>query len=380
MIMRHFALRRFELTSRRPLGFFCGSVLAVAASALFSSCGQDDDPPATEIDTNLPDDGDMLPPVQDEDPPVEDDGDEPMMTQPVSRGPSPNGVELPEGFETWAVIGVADRIDDAVNNTIRVIVGNDVAVTAARAGDTNPWPDGTMIAHYVWADETNPRAAFTTGAGDFQALTLMVKDSDAYEADGGWAYAVWATSNLLPMADPNFDRACVNCHTDRVADNDYVFTRPGALPSRRSVLTALPALSDVSLPDDILTWGVVGVASRGDNSTLRVIVGNETAVRAARAGVENIWPTGTQLAHYVWAFGENPDSDEMIAPGAFQALTLMEKRGEDYGVDGGWAYGVWTTSDLVRDSNPNFDRACVNCHTDLVTDRDFVFTHPGLVP
>jgi hypothetical protein len=110
-----------------------------------------------------------------------------------------------------------------------VIVGNDIAVNAARSGNINPWPTGTMLAHYVWARGENPVAPEMFAPLAFGAFTLMVKPPGLRE-DGGWQYGVWGTSALVPSADPQFDRDCVNCHTGLVQDQDFVFTRPGALP------------------------------------------------------------------------------------------------------------------------------------------------------
>ena len=43
-------------------------------------------------------------------------------------------------------------------------------------------------------------------------------------------YGNWGTSALVPSTDAQFDRDCVSCHTGLVGDQDFVFTRPGALP------------------------------------------------------------------------------------------------------------------------------------------------------
>jgi len=136
---------------------------------------------------------------------------------------------MPAGILDWRVIGIASREDDAMNPTIRVIVGNDIAVDAARSGDTNPWPDGAMLAHYSWAPGDNPDAPGTVTPVSFAAITLMVKDSVEYEEDGGWAYGAWGTADLNPLA-ADADQACVDCHVASVPDNDYVFTLPGELP------------------------------------------------------------------------------------------------------------------------------------------------------
>jgi Cytochrome P460 len=385
MIKRNLSSQRHGLTGRAHAlrsNSYLGAVLAAASVAAFVGCGQDDEPPAPEMDTPMLDVPDEMDSDMDLPEPPEQDMDEPRPEpEPVRGAPAPNGIELPAGISSWAVIGVADRTD---NGTIRVIVGNRTAVLAVRAGNTNPWPDGSMLAHYVWADSTSEYApAGATTPGDFGAITLMVKDSEEYADDGGWAYGVWAGPNLTPPDAADFDRACVDCHTSRVADNDFVFTRPGQLPNSAAISAARPALSDLSLPSDILDWGVVGVINRqSDDGSLRVIVGNRIAVGAARNGLDGAWPEGAMLGHFVWEADENPDAglEEMIAPGEFRAITLMAKRGEEYAADGGWVYGVWQTAQLARDTNPEFDRACVNCHTERVSDQDFVFTVPGAVP
>jgi hypothetical protein len=129
------------------------------------------------------------------------------------------------------VISVASR-ETEMTPSIRVVIGNDIAVEAARSGDTNPWPDGSMLAHYVWGIGGDLNSANTVNAGDFRQFTLMVKDAEQYAADGGWAFGNWTTLELAGQTDANFDQTCIDCHTDRVgADNDFVFTRPGALPT-----------------------------------------------------------------------------------------------------------------------------------------------------
>ena len=58
-----------------------------------------------------------------------------------------HGIEYPTGWQNWPTIAVSHRTD---NNTLRLIVGNDTAVEAARAGKTNPWPDGAILGKVVW--------------------------------------------------------------------------------------------------------------------------------------------------------------------------------------------------------------------------------------
>jgi hypothetical protein len=143
---------------------------------------------------------------------------------------APNGLNFPSQILDWKVIGIADIINP-MGPQLRVLVGNPTAVAAARSGQTDPWPDGSMISHFVWAATTNPEPlmAQTVASGDFRAITLMQRSSALYPADGNWAYGRWATNTLAPLAAGD-DRACVACHTATVPDRDMVFTRMAEFP------------------------------------------------------------------------------------------------------------------------------------------------------
>ena len=60
-----------------------------------------------------------------------------------------HGADYPDGWQNWATIAVSHRTD---NNTMRVILGNDVAIKAARSGNTNPWPDNSILGKVAWKD------------------------------------------------------------------------------------------------------------------------------------------------------------------------------------------------------------------------------------
>ena len=141
---------------------------------------------------------------------------------------APNGIEFPAGYRDWPVISSSHRID---NNTLRVIVGNDIAVAAARAGQTNPWPDGAILGKLVWkqtAKDTWPQAIAPAG---FVHAEFMFKDAAKYAANGtGWGWARWVGMDQTPYGDSaDFSRECIACHSP-VKTNDWVFTLPAQLP------------------------------------------------------------------------------------------------------------------------------------------------------
>lgn len=141
--------------------------------------------------------------------------------------PAPNGIKLPEGYKDWRMIGSSHRTD---NNTLRVILGNDTAITAARAGNTNPWPDGSILAKLVWKDTTHEHWPTATVPGDFVHAEFMIKDAAQHKETGGWGFARWVGKQQEPYGkDRQFVQECFSCHTP-MKDNDYVFTAPAALP------------------------------------------------------------------------------------------------------------------------------------------------------
>ncbi len=141
--------------------------------------------------------------------------------------PAPNGIELPAGYKDWRIISSSHRSD---NKTLRVILGNDVAIDAARSANTNPWPNGTVLAKLVWKDETHPAWPSATVPAKFVHAEFMIKDSARYTDTGGWGFARWKGLDQKPHGeDANFAQECFNCHTP-VKDNDYVFTSPSQLP------------------------------------------------------------------------------------------------------------------------------------------------------
>ena len=140
---------------------------------------------------------------------------------------APNGINLPDGYKNWYVISSSHRTD---NNTLRIILGNEDAIKAARNGKTNPWPDGSVLAKLVWKDAAHEKWPTATIPGKFVHSEFMFKDSKKFSATGGWGFARWLGLEQRPYGkDANFVQECYNCHLP-VKGNDYVFTEPALLP------------------------------------------------------------------------------------------------------------------------------------------------------
>jgi len=140
--------------------------------------------------------------------------------------PAPNGIEFPADYRDWRVISTSNRID---NKTLRVILGNDVAIKAARNGKTNPWPNGAILAKVVFKQGIAEHWSQAIVPKKFVHVEFMVKDTKKYASTGNWGYARWLGNKLKPHGEnSNFAKTCVACHTP-VKSNDYVFTEPAPM-------------------------------------------------------------------------------------------------------------------------------------------------------
>lgn len=130
------------------------------------------------------------------------------------------GVPYYPDYRHWQVINITDRLD---NNSLRIIFGNAVAIKAARESNTNPWPQGTVLAKVMW--DRIKAADGRVSTGSFKQVEFMIKD-EKYAATAGWGWARFKTVKLLAYGkNAGYATECVNCHTP-VKGNDFVFTKP----------------------------------------------------------------------------------------------------------------------------------------------------------
>lgn len=136
-------------------------------------------------------------------------------------------INYPAGWQNWPSIAVSHRTD---NNTIRIILGNAVAVEAARTGKTNPWPDGAILGKVVWKDMQLESWEEATVPGEFVHAEFMLKDSKKFSETYGWGWARWVGSDQIPFNKGA--EVCISCHTP-VKDRDWVFTEPAQYPGMK---------------------------------------------------------------------------------------------------------------------------------------------------
>ncbi len=146
----------------------------------------------------------------------------------VKVPPAPNGIEFPANYPDWRVISLSHRVD---NHTLRVILGNRVAVEAARSGNTSPWPDGSVLGKVVWKETEKSSWKAAIIPDKFVHAEFMFKDSRKWADNGtGWGWARWVGEEQKPYGkNTDFSQECIGCHTP-VKGSDWVFTTPAVFP------------------------------------------------------------------------------------------------------------------------------------------------------
>jgi len=133
--------------------------------------------------------------------------------------------EISAGYRDWRLISVAH--EEGNLNDLRAILGNDVAIRAAREGKL-PFPDGTIIARLAWSYD--PLQESGKAFGNLQSFVagppkngvqFMVKDSSKYASTSGWGFAQF---NDGKPADAAVQNTCFPCHAI-VKARDFVFNR-----------------------------------------------------------------------------------------------------------------------------------------------------------
>ena len=142
--------------------------------------------------------------------------------------PNLEGIELPENYKDWKVISASHRTD---NKSMRIILGNDIAIKAARSNNTNPWPDGTILGKLVWKQAAEENWPTAIAPKEFIHAEFMIKDSKNYKENGtGWRWARWLGKEQKPYGDDkDLNQSCIGCHTP-VKGRDWVYTTPVELP------------------------------------------------------------------------------------------------------------------------------------------------------
>jgi Haem-binding domain/Cytochrome P460 len=149
--------------------------------------------------------------------------------------------------------------------------------------------------------------------------------------------------------------------------NEWIHTPP---PPR----TPPPSPNGIEYIPDWKYWKAISSTNRFDNKTLRVIFGNDIAVRAIANHHTNPWPDGTILAKTAWQ--QMVDENGETKTGAFIQVEFMIKGAKKYASTQGWGFARFRGGTLRPfGANASFVNECTGCHAPM-RKNDFVFTFP----
>ncbi|MGC4053980.1 MAG: heme-binding domain-containing protein [Paludibaculum sp.] len=134
------------------------------------------------------------------------------------------------------------------------------------------------------------------------------------------------------------------------------------------------APNGIEFPEDYRNWKPISSTDRFDNQSMRMILGNETAVKAIEENQINPWPDGSVLAKVAWA--QSKDGLDVVTTGAFQHVEIMIRDSRKYAATKGWGWARWRGTGLKPYGEAaSFSDECIGCH-EPVRANDYVYTAP----
>ena len=147
----------------------------------------------------------------------------------------------------------------------------------------------------------------------------------------------------------------------------------GILFSALPVATAADAVaapSGVTIPKGYRNWQAVAPSQRDDMDQLRVILGNDIAMKAYRAKTLP-FPDGAILAKLIWKRVKSAEFDNTFVPGEPVQVEFMVKNAKKYAATGGWGFGRFINGTPADEKQHG---TCWPCHEANVKGHDWVFT------
>ncbi|HEY5577013.1 MAG TPA: cytochrome P460 family protein [Deferrimonas sp.] len=152
-----------------------------------------------------------------------------------------------------------------------------------------------------------------------------------------------------------------------------LLTAAGFLFSALPAATAadiVAAPTGVTIPEGYRNWQVVAPSQRDDKDEIRVILGNDIAMKAYRSKTLP-FPDGAILAKLAWKRTKSAEFDKTFVPGEPQRIEFMVKNAKKYASTGGWGFGRFVNGKPAGEQD---HATCFPCHLANVKGHDFVFT------
>ncbi|WP_312509113.1 heme-binding domain-containing protein [Chryseobacterium culicis] len=126
---------------------------------------------------------------------------------------------------------------------------------------------------------------------------------------------------------------------------------------------------------DFKNWKVISMSTLFDHS-IRVIYGNDIAVKAVETENFHPWPEGSIVVKSVWKQQELPDGE--IRPGKFINAQFMVKDSKHYQDTEGWGFAKFSGDELhPTGKTASFAKeSCIACHRQLAEKTGYLFDVP----
>lgn len=131
----------------------------------------------------------------------------------------------------------------------------------------------------------------------------------------------------------------------------------------------------VRYTDDYKNWKVISMSTLFDNS-VRVIYGNDIAVKAVETEDFHPWPDGSIIVKSVWKQEKLADGE--IRAGEFVNAQFMVKDSKKYNDTEGWGFAKFSGKDLhPTGKTASFAKeSCIACHRQLAEKTGYLFDVP----
>ncbi|MGN7705182.1 heme-binding domain-containing protein [Chryseobacterium sp. 22543] len=131
----------------------------------------------------------------------------------------------------------------------------------------------------------------------------------------------------------------------------------------------------VQYTPDFKNWKVISMSTLFDKS-IRVIYGNDIAVKAVETENFHPWPDGSIVVKSVWKQEELSNGE--IRPGKFINAQFMVKDSHQYKDTEGWGFAKFSGDDLhPTGKTASFAKeSCIACHRQLAEKTGYLFDVP----
>lgn len=174
------------------------------------------------------------------------------------------------------------------------------------------------------------------------------------------------------------DIAVINAYTLSLSRKDTTanssFAHPEAIPTISEERFSVSP-NGIKYTDAFKNWKVISMSTLFDHS-IRVIFGNEIAVKAIEEENFHPWPKGSLVVKAVWEQTEGPDGE--LRAGKFINAQFMVKDAEQYKNTEGWGFAKFSGQQLIPTGKTALfaQQSCISCHRQLAESTGYLFDVP----